>query len=231
MSRGRWIAGWLVLLLALATAALAQAWRPSRYLADRIGKPDLQQLFPKRFGAWQEDARMPVVLPAPDVQAKLDAIYNQVLTRAYTGPGGARLMLSVAYGGDQSDGTRLHRPEVCYPAQGFQLLGSQGGQLSVAPGAAIKVRRLVARLGARHEPITYWVMVGDQVATSATEQKLAQLRYGVRGEIPDGMLIRVSSIEPDPARAYALHERFVQDLAAASSPAARSRLFGDATPR
>ena len=33
---------------------------------------------------------------------------------------GRQIMLSIAYGEDQRDGMKLHYPEVCYPAQGFQ---------------------------------------------------------------------------------------------------------------
>ena len=92
----RLISAVLVLLLALATAAVAHVWRPTRHIADEIGKPNLEVLFPKKIGKWVEDTRMPVVLPAPDVQAKLDALYNQVLSRAYIGPDGARIIFSKA---------------------------------------------------------------------------------------------------------------------------------------
>lgn len=216
----------LVLMLALASAGTAHIWRPTRHLADEIGKPDLERLFPKQFGPWIEDTRMPVVLPSPDVQAKLDAIYNQVLSRAYIGPDGARIMLSVAYGGDQSDGTRMHRPEVCYPAQGFGIRSNIKGQVALQGEQQLPVRRLEAALGPRQEPITYWAVVGDQVVTSAREQKIAQLRYGVRGLIPDGVLIRVSSIDPETNRAFAHQDRFVRDLMHHSNPTQRWRMFG-----
>jgi len=215
-----------VLGLSLLTAAVAYTWRPTLHLTDSIGKPKLEEAFPAAFGEWRVDANMPVVLPAPDVQAKLNQIYNQVLSRTYVSPRGERIMLSVAYGGDQSDGTRAHRPEVCYPAQGFQVKSSQVADLSLPEGRTLHVRRLVAQLGPRHEPITYWVMVGDQVATSSTEQKLAQLRFGVKGVIPDGMLIRVSSIDDQTDRAYALQARFVADLQTGIPTASRARIFG-----
>ena len=86
--KARWLSAALVLLLSALTAMAALAWRPSRHMADEQGRPDLEQLFPRQFGPWQEDRSMPVVLPAPDVQAKLDTIYNQVLSRAYVGPAG-----------------------------------------------------------------------------------------------------------------------------------------------
>jgi hypothetical protein len=45
----------------------------------------------------------------------------------------------------------------------------------------------------------------------------------------DGMLVRVSSIDPDPARAYALQSQFADALAQAMQPAARVKVFGNGT--
>ncbi|TDP07486.1 EpsI family protein [Roseateles asaccharophilus] len=222
----------LIAACMLVGAAGAVWMKPTVHVADRVGKPDLEQLFPKQFGKWEIDPHMPVVLPAPDVQARLDKIYNQVLSRTYVDRStGQRIMLSVAYGGDQSDGTRLHRPEVCYPAQGFQIRSNRPTQLPLGAGAELPVRQLESALGDRHEPITYWVVVGDQIVTSASQQKLAQLRYGVRGLIPDGMLIRVSSIDRDTGRALQLQQRYVQELAQALAPDAAARVFGRLAPR
>lgn len=220
----RWKAG-VVLLLALITLAGAQAWRPTARLADTRPKIDLETIFPKTFDEWRIDDRMPVQLVSPDTQAMLDRLYNQTLSRTYVNPRGDRIMLSVAYGGDQSDGTRAHRPEVCYPAQGFQVSGSHESVLDLG-GRVLRVRQLNSRLGGRIEPITYWVVVGERVALSGTEQKLAQLSYSARGVVPDGMLVRVSSIDADAAKAYSLQEAFVRSLTEAVSPALRAQVFG-----
>lgn len=222
----------LVLGLMVASAALAWWLKPKIYLADRMSPIRLEQALPTRFGDWRVDENLPVVLPSPDVQAVLNMIYSQVLARTYVNSKGERVMLSIAYGGDQSDGTRAHRPEVCYPAQGFQIRSNQVASYNV-DGKQLRVRQLVASLGARVEPISYWVMVGEQGALSGPEQKLAQLRYGVKGLIADGLLMRVSSIGNEADQAYALHQRFIADAHAAMTPTLRSRYFGftSAEPR
>jgi EpsI family protein len=215
--------------LMLAGSAFTYLARPTLHLADQIGKPDLESLFPRQFGGWKVDTSLPVVLPLPEVQAKLDAIYNQVLVRSYVNAKGEIIMLSVAYGGDQSDGTSAHRPEVCYPAQGFAITANSKAQ-QVVSGGQLAVRQLVSRLGDRHEPITYWVAVGEEVATTGVEQKLAQMRYGLRGIIADGMLIRVSSLDRDAARAHALQAGFIATLAGALPAPMRPRVFGQLRP-
>ena len=202
----------LVLVLMLAAFAGAQAWRPTSKLADTRPKVELETIFPKAFGDWRVDDRMPVQLVSPDTQALLNKIYNQTLSRTYINRNGDRIMLSVAYGGDQSDATRAHRPEVCYPAQGFQVLSSQGAELSLG-SQRLRVKRLVTKLDNRTEPITYWITVGERVTITGTEQKLAQLAYSTRGIVPDGMLVRVSSIDNNIAKAYGVHQQFIAKLA------------------
>lgn len=209
-----------------AAVAGAEAWKPRSKLADTRPKVDLETLFPRTFGAWIVDDRMPVQLISPDQQAVLDAIYNQVLSRTYFNPqGGERIMLSVAYGGDQSDATRAHRPEVCYPAQGFQVRGGTNAVLDLGTHQ-MPARRLVAQLGSRIEPITFWITVGERITTTGTQQKLAQLAYSARGIVPDGMLVRVSNISADLPAAFQLHERFVGEMTEAIHPSLRPQVVG-----
>jgi EpsI family protein len=84
----------------------------------------------------------------------------------------------------------------------------------------------MAKYGTRDEPITYWLVVGDRVTVSRTDQKLAQFRLGLKGLIPDGMLVRVSSIDSNRERGYEQQATFLEDLVAAVPPAGRDRIFG-----
>ena len=219
------IKAFVALVLMVAALAAAQAWRPTAHLADTRAKVELETMFPKAFGDWRVDDRMPVQLVSPDTQALLNKIYNQTLSRTYVNQQGNRIMLSVAYGGDQSDGTRAHRPEVCYPAQGFQIDASRDNVLDLN-GHKLRVRQLVSRLGGRVEPITYWVTVGERIALSGTEQKLAQLSYSTRGVVPDGMLVRVSSIDPVANKAFELHRTFLSALAPAIPLPLQAQVIG-----
>ena len=137
-----------MLLLCLAAFAGAQAWRPTAHLADTRPKVQLETMFPKAFGGWREDDRMPVQLIAPDTQAMLNKLYNQTLSRTYINAQGDRIMLSVAYGGDQSDATRAHGPEVYYPVQGIGFLFDRVGA-SNSIGHKISIRRWGASWKAR----------------------------------------------------------------------------------
>ena len=79
-------------------------------------------------------------------------------------------------------------------------------------GQSLEVRRLVAVRQGRMEPVTYWMTVGQQTTLPGLGRKLVQMRHGLLGEIPDGVLVRISSLDGDSGRAYALHASFVAAL-------------------
>jgi EpsI family protein len=212
----------------LAAAGLALALTPNRKVADEGPRIDLETVVPTRFGEWQLDTTIVPLMPDPQAQAALDKIYNQTLARTYINGRGERIMLSVAYGGDQSDAMQVHKPEVCYPAAGFQVLTQKVGRLATAFGG-LDVKRIVVQQGPRVEPVTYWIKLGDKVAMSGLERKFNQIRYGLTGKIPDGLLFRVSNISGDQESAFRLHEGFITAMLGQLDDTGRSVLIGDAS--
>ncbi|MBI4754080.1 MAG: EpsI family protein [Betaproteobacteria bacterium] len=215
----------LLLLAMVVAAGLAFAATPTTRLADRGPKVDLEGMIPQSFRDWRIDDTIRPVLPAPDVQAKLDRIYNQTLARTYVNSAGQRIMLSIAYGGDQSDAMRVHRPEVCYTAQGFEVRRARLDQLKTGFGI-LPITRLLATQGSRNEPITYWVTVGERATYADFRQKLAQMKYGFSGRIPDGMLIRASSIDRDEKSAFQTQDDFIRAMLGAMTPSGRTKIAG-----
>ena len=220
----------IVLMVLMCCAALgAFALKPTKLLSDILPKMDLEVAIPAEFGQWRQDTRSSVVIANPQQVELLSKIYNQTLARTYTDSGGYRVMLSIAYGGDQSDALQLHRPEVCYPAQGFQLEASSSAVINVG-AASVPVVRINTRQGSRLEKVTYWTLVGDQIVDSGFQKKLIEMAYGADGLIPDGILFRVSSIDDDADNAYRRQEGFVQTLMANVDPALHVRFVGATKP-
>jgi hypothetical protein len=71
------------------------------------------------------------------------------------------------------------------------------------------------------------VVVGTRPALSGTQQKLAQLHYGLRGEVADGLLVRVSSLAIDIDGAWRTQASFIQQLGLALAPGVRPRVVGE----
>lgn len=229
MKMNLWPRSILMLFLMFGAAGLAVAMRPGTAPAG-ANSVQLAAIVPEKFGSWVIDDRIQPILPPPDVEEKVSRIYDETLARTYMNERGHRVMLSISYGGDQTGRLRVHRPESCYSAQGFMVkkIGETPLQTSIGD---IPVKRLAAQSGARHEPITYWIRIGNSTVTGLLGQRLTQLRFGLTGEVPDGLIFRVSSIGYDNEAEYRLHDSFVQDLMRALPKDHQVVLVGAATAR
>ncbi len=216
---------WIMSALMCGAAVAGIAARPSTTVADRGNAIKLETAVPKDFGEWRELPDQQAQVVNPQTKELLDKLYSQILSRTYVNKQGYRIMLSLAYGDDQRGGLQAHRPEVCYPAQGFKLGKVEEGTLPTSFGT-IDVRRLTTELGPRSEPVTYWLTVGDQVIRNTFDKRVAQIRLGLTGQIPDGLLFRVSSIDTDTARAFAMQQKFAADMMAAVPVETRRQLSG-----
>lgn len=222
----RRLAASLALGLAMAGAsALTIALTPRARVPGPHDQFSLERMIPVRFSGWAVDTSIVPLTPDPDQQSALARIYDQTLSRTYINARGERVMLSIAYGGEQSNALQLHLPEVCYAAQGFQMLAAGDGVLATRFGP-LPVKRLVAHQHARNEPITYWITIGDKAVAPGIGQKLQRLAYGVSGKIPDGMLVRVSTIGADPNAAYRVQDAFIAQMLDVLPARDRARLLG-----
>lgn len=209
-----------------ASAIAAVAMKPSQRAAEILPPIDLESQVPKQFGSWRVDSGVIPILPSPDVQALLNTIYNQTLARTYVDGAGQRMMLSIAYGSDQgTDATAAHRPEFCYTAQGFSVGSLSQAEVAIAQRKLI-LRRLIGKMNARTEPISYWVTLNDSAVLPGVQRKLKQIQLGLQGQIPDGMLVRVSNISAVSDASYLAHVQFLNEMAAAMPPPIVDRYFG-----
>ncbi|MBC7917470.1 MAG: EpsI family protein [Rhodoferax sp.] len=217
----------LVLLsLMVATAGMAAVMHPTASLADQRPPLELQALVPDRFGNWTLLPNTTLQIIDPQQQQALERVYSQTLSRTYINPQGYRVMLSMVYGKTQRGNLQLHHPEICYPAQGFEVLSNRTSELAT-PFGNIPVRHLQTSLNPqRVEPLTYWAVVGDQVVLGSLQRKWVELRYGLGGQVADGLLFRVSSVDADSNRAFERQAEFVNGLLAALQPNQRRLLAG-----
>jgi EpsI family protein len=225
MNRKQAIVNGVMLAAMLMASGLAAALRPDHKIAEQGPPVELETMLPKQFGDWRIDDKVVYQQVSPETTAALNKIYTQLVTRTYVNRDGYRIMLSVPYGANQSDGLAAHDPEGCYPAQGFQILSKSRDVLNSSHGN-VPLRRMEANAGSRHELVTYWFTVGDTAVNGDWERKKTQFRYALKRQIPDGLLVRVSSIDGDSEQAYKIQDRFIDQMLSAASPAARARLAG-----
>jgi EpsI family protein len=198
--------------------------KPRRQLS-LAGNNKLESVIPHRFGGWEAQPTDALVTPEEDggLTARL---YSQVVGRLYVNQSGDMIMLLIAYGDTQNDLLQLHRPEVCYPAFGFRIEDSAPVAIPLTNAVAIPGRALTASSPQRIEQILYWTRIGEHLPTDGRAQRIAKLSDQLAGVIPDGILVRVSTITDDPREGLILNRRFAADLMTAVPVKARPMLVG-----
>jgi EpsI family protein len=215
----------------LMAGFLAEALKPRQLMASASSALNLEEVIPRQFGQWKLAPDVGLVTPsepAKFVQAELEArIYSQEVARGYVDRSGNVVMLLVAYGPVQDYRLKSHLPEVCYGAAGFRVSKKDVTDFVYRNNAPpLALSRMVATKEGRFEPISYWMRVGNDVATGVFDRQMARLKYGVQGLIPDGALFRVSTIGISKDRAYLIQDQFIRDLIEAIAPEHRKFFVG-----
>ncbi|HEY1399697.1 exosortase C-terminal domain/associated protein EpsI, partial [Roseateles sp.] len=155
--------------------------------------------------------------------------YDQTVMRTYVNSQGQRIMLALAWGERQRQDVKVHRPEVCYPAQGYAVRKLAPGP-SIATGARaepVPTTEILTEGGGGYEAVRYWIRIGGMYGGDGLAARWYILNEGFRGRIPDGVLVRASQRLPQAGaepQSQALMASFLSDLVAAVPAPARTML-------
>ncbi|MCB1887689.1 MAG: EpsI family protein [Rhodocyclaceae bacterium] len=216
--------------LLVGGAWLAWFLTPQLTAVDNV--PDLARELPTRFGEWRE---RPSPLLQVDVavadETNLNQPYDQVVMRAYENDRGQVVFLAVAWGKRQRQEVKVHRPDLCYVAQGFGVASLTTRRFDgiEAPGGTVTGKRMLALSRRGGEAVSYWMRIGGLFSEDAWDTRLHILKEGLKGRVPDGVLVRASvrvRDARDAETAWPLAESFLSDLAEASPEAVRRVLLG-----
>jgi EpsI family protein len=224
----------VILGMLVAAAAGASRMKPRIELGHRDIR--LAQLIPDRFGKWAaEPEAVEQVWLVPDdpgdALAAQAASYDDVLMRTYRRTDGARVMVALAYGSRQTQERKIHRPELCYYAQGFDVETLGRRQVHLAGDHNIESLALLTRNRSRIEIVTYWIRLGETVVNDPWTLRWTIFSEGLDGRVPDGLLVRTSSLTRSPADAQTaldLQQQFLAELYSELPPEARHFFAGSA---
>jgi EpsI family protein len=205
-----------VALVVVLAAGLAEVLKPRELMARSAVSFDLEGAFPDKFGDWKIVPGVGVVTPS-EVEGVVDTdtqttLYSKEASRTYVNRDGQMVMMLVAYGPVQNHRLKSHRPEICYSAAGFRVSEKFGGSVQLNANETIKLTRLVTQRETRFEPVTYWMRVGNDVVTGIVDRQLVRIKYGLRGLIPDGALVRFSTVGIEKNQSFAVQDRFIRDF-------------------
>ena len=208
----------------LMAAASGVAWvRQPRPKVPPLREKAFEAAFPSEVGPWRVSDAGGVVLPPPD--SLRDRLYDNLLTRVYVNATGQALMLVVAYKNVQDGIVQLHRPEICYPAAGFALESERRLSLDLL-GRRVPAKAFQARRADRIEQVLYFTRLGPHFPLTWRDQRFAVLDENLLGNIPDGLLARVSLIQPDQQAALPVLQAFFEGLATTAGATLRGILAG-----
>lgn len=208
-------------ILALASG-LAYARQPVASMPV-LKKESFEDLVPGPFGNWQVFSGGEVVLPPPD--SLRDRLYDNLVTRAYQAPGSPMVMLLMAYNNEQDGVLQVHRPEVCYPVGGFKLSATEKIEVPLDKGS-VPANIFTAEAPGRIEQVMYFTRLGSAFPRSWVEQRAAVVNANLAGDIPDGIMMRVSVIGITQERARPILAAFTREFISASPTRLQRLLVG-----
>ena len=221
----------LVIAAAMLCAALLAAWATPK-LVEVTNEPSLENTVPRQFGDWRE-------LPSPFAQVSLstgtdpdmDQPYDQTVMRTYINSQGRQVMLALAWGKRQRQEVKIHRPDLCYVAQGYRIASLKSVSFDGIEGLGHPVlgKQMVAKSARVNEAVLYWMRIGDLFSEGAFATRMHIMKDGFAGRIPDGILVRASMHFRDAGQeqqAWPLLESFLVDLVKSVPPETRMILLG-----
>ena len=207
----------VIVLLFSSTAGLAYWFTPK--FESQVMPANFEASVPKQIGEWTEQPNPYLQVGLVDTNDKdIDQPYDRVLMRSYSTNDGEPVMLALAYAREQSQDVKIHRPDVCYQAQGFAIKSRKVQTLSIDDQHQVQIVRLVVAQPARLEVVSYWIRIGNEYPVTPLTMRMKILRDGLAGHVADGILVRASSIIEDESQApaaFARQEKFLRELVAA----------------
>lgn len=212
-------------LAGLCVALLAPALLLGRWLSA-AGEP-LEMpgpLLPSAVGGWTATRDETL---AGDVLEMIEP--DAYLMRLYEAEGRTPVWVYVGfYTGRAGSGKSAHVPEACYPAQGWEILGSRELRLGLDGGEVLVAHMLDFHRHADREAVLYWFQPARRWPTGGAGEQLLHVLDAMRGQ-PQYAFVRISGPAPPEAGADAA-ERDLEDFAARLAPEVR-RLVESLRPR
>lgn len=218
-ARGRLVA---VAVALLPPGLLLGAWL--RAGAIEIGSASLS--LPRQLGPWvaTEDQRL-----EPEILEQIGP--DAHLLRLYEAPGRSLVWVYLGlYAGRGSYQKAAHEPEVCYPAQGWEVLGSRTVAVEIgAPGSpALRAKVLEAHRGQEKEAVLYWFQPAGRWPAHGALEEILRIGDAMRGA-PQYAFVRLSA--PTSDRAQGATEEDLVEFARLVAPAIRESVEGIASTR
>lgn len=182
MSRRRLLVATLIAML-LPASLLVHWMRIDASETQFVETPPM----PQAVGPWRatRQSRLP-----DDVLEMIDP--DSYLMQLYEAPGRTPIWLYLGvYAGRASYGKSAHDPEVCYPAQGWEIMQSESFEVPLGDSALLRTKHLEAHQGSAKEAVLYWFQPARRWPAPDAGEQLMRIVDAVRG-YPQYAFVRLS---------------------------------------
>lgn len=161
--------------------------------------PNLKSIIPERFNDWKmvQNHYQPISVSVED-ERNIDQPYDAILMETFQNNStGETIMLAVAYGANQQQEIKIHRPELCYPAQGFKIEMLSDLPYEVELNKSVyrfNLTKIISQSKQRKELTLYWIRIGDTISSNPWKIRWNILKGGLSKKVPDGILVRTSQV-------------------------------------
>jgi len=205
-----------LLIISIIFLGLAIVLKPHLHYAT--ADSDFERSIPRTFGDWSEiQQSTPQVSVVSDERSLVEQLYDDTLMRTYVDKEGHQIMVALAYAKEQRQDVKIHQPDICYPAQGYQMQKTETVSFDTLRSTHPVIGKRQLYYGQNHlEAVSYWIRVGDRTMTSGLQMRLKIIADGLfSNRLDDGILVRVSSAIQDESKAtqaYQLQEKFLTEF-------------------
>lgn len=211
---------WLIAAILVGSASIAWIARPK--LKDDAPQVSLEATVPKAFAQWRAIESSTIQVGLTETETDINQPYDQTVLRSYQDTQGHVINVAIAWGKRQRQEVKIHRPELCYPAQGLRVekLTPTTFPITSLHSEAVTGNRMIAldRSGQK-ELVSYWIRIGHIYSSSAWATRKHILLEGLAGHVTDGVLVRVSqrvSNDQDERVVFSRLEKFAAELVKAT---------------
>ena len=162
--------------------------------------------FPMSVAGWNGKS-----VPYPDwLPEELGA--NEFFIREYTNAHGSAVTLYAAYFDARYGGT-THNPDVCYPAQGWEIVERSRGAVQVE-GNTVEFTRMLVQKGLAKELVLFYLQTGNRTTPELSGYRLTAIVQGILFNKIGGTLVRVSApVSQTTEKTYTEETEFLKVIA------------------
>ena len=194
-------------------------------------KPDLERIVSQHPPDWKMVGHQRI-----DDFSWGKSVFSQhdiVATRTYQHTDGRTVSVVMAWSGDGLNFQKIHEQQVCYKASGFEV--SPLHIVSILTGTgSIDAMAFTAIQDARKDDVAYWMVIDgmrerDIDKRNPIVRQFLQLLYlpsFFRGELPDILMVRVSSVRLTNGQPTTDHIDYIKEWLKTISSADRQRITG-----